>query len=273
MTKIGFYQFNPSFGQVSSNLAQVTDRLGTIEADLIVLPELAFTGYYFHDRDEVRALAEEPSHSSTVDTLSALCRERQFFLVTGFAERQQDKCFNSALLIGPQGLVHTYRKIHLFGTEQDCFDPGDTPLSVQAVRGMNIGIMICFDWVFPEVARTLALQGADLICHPANLVLNYCQKTMRSRCIENMIFALTANRYGVEQRPHGSLAFTGQSQIVAPGGQLLHQSNADQDDLYIIDIDPDLARDKRIGDRNDVIANRRPAFYQDLCVLCDDPHP
>jgi len=70
---------------------------------------------------------------------------------------------------------------------------------------MRVGMMVCFDWAFPEVARALALKGADLIGHPANLVLTYCQQAMVTRCIENLVFAVTANRYGTEERPHGEL--------------------------------------------------------------------
>jgi predicted amidohydrolase len=265
MTKIGFYQFCPRFGQVDQNLSQVVSALKRAEADLIVLPELAFTGYYFADREELCQIAESPQDSATVDSLVSLCKERDFYLVTGFAERHLDRCFNSALLIGPQGIVHTYRKIHLFGTEQDCFDKGDTPLQVDEVHGMRVGMMICFDWVFPEVARTLMLQGADVICHPANLVLTYCQGAMVVRCVENLLFAITANRHGTERRPHGDLSFTGQSQIVAPKGELLHQSPPDRDDLHILEVDLAGARDKRIATHNDIVRDRRPDYYGELC--------
>ena len=264
VAKIGFYQFYPEFGQVDSNLSRVLTALRDVDADLIVLPELAFTGYYVRDRAELSSLAEDPRQSATVDALTALCRQRDLYLVTGFAERQGDRLYNSALLIGPEGLAHTYRKIHLFGTEQDCFDPGDAPPRVYEVRGMRLGMMVCFDWVFPEVARTLALQGADLICHPANLVLTYCQQAMITRCIENMVFAVTANRYGADRRPHGEIAFTGQSQIVAPKGDLIYRGPPDRDDLYVAEVDIALARDKRIAVRNDVLANRRPAFYGEI---------
>jgi len=266
MTRIGFYQFRPVFGQVGRNLATVVCALEHADADLIVLPELAFTGYCFRDRDELAPLAEDVKSSPTVDSLVSLCRDRDLYLVTGFAEKHLDRIFNSALLIGPDGLVHTYRKIHLFGTERACFDAGDTPFQVSEVRGMRVGMMVCFDWIFPEVARTLALQGADVICHPANLVLAYCQQAMLVRCIENLVFAVTANRHGSEHRPHGSLTFTGQSQIVAPRGTLVYRSSPDRDDLFIAEVDLSLARDKGIADHNNVFADRRPEFYRDLCT-------
>jgi predicted amidohydrolase len=270
MHRIGYYQFEPQFGKVEQNLAHILSTLDAVEADLIVLPELALTGYSFADRREAIALAEDPQHSPAVDALVDLCRARDLYLVTGFAERAGERrdnsgrCYNSALLLGPEGLLHTYRKLHLFGTEKECFDPGDTPLQVHEVRGMRVGLMICFDWAFPEVARILALRGADVLCHPANLVLTYCQQTMLARCIENGVYAITANRYGTEQRPHGTLSFTGQSQVVAPKGALVHRSAVQGDELYVAEIDVALARDKRLTAQNDILGDRRPEFYREL---------
>ena len=117
---VGFYQYKPVFGKVSKNLKKVVSVLSNIEADLIVLPELAFTGYYFRDRKEVLQHAEDPTKSSSIDSLIALCREKKFYLVSGFTEKRKDKCFNSSVLIGPEGLIHLYRKLHLFNTEKNC---------------------------------------------------------------------------------------------------------------------------------------------------------
>jgi predicted amidohydrolase len=264
MLKIGYYQFRPSFGMIDKNLQRVIAALRVADADIVVLPELAFSGYYFANRGEAKSLAEDPASSLTVDSLVALCKARGFFIVTGFAERQRDKVFNSALLIGPKGVMHTYRKLHLFNEEKKWFDPGDTPLSIQKVRGANIGIMICFDWIFPEVARTLAVLGADIICHPSNLVLSFCQSAMLTRCLENNMFAVTANRFGSDKRPHGELRFTGKSQIVAPKGKLLHRAASQREALFITEIDPNLARDKKITGLNELIGDRRPRFYRTL---------
>lgn len=265
MLKVGYYQFRPLFGQPAKNLNKVIQTLSRVEADLIVLPELAFTGYYFSDRKESESFAEDPDKSDIVRDLISLCKRRDFYLVTGFSEKKMDRCFNSALLIGPEGVVHTYRKIHLFNEEKNWFDPGDTPLEIQEVRGARIGIMVCYDWIFPEVARTLAVQGADIICHPSNLVLSYCQQAMLARCLENNVFAITANRFGSDKRPHGELRFTGKSQIVAPRGELLYRSPSQRESLYITEIDPELARDKSITPLNHIINDRRPEFYQPLC--------
>ena len=124
-----------------------------------------------------------------------------------------------------------------------------------------MGVMVCFDWVFPEAARTLALQGAELICHPSNLVLAYCQDAMRTRCLENAVFAVTANRIGTERRPRGELTFTGQSQIVSPGGEILAHSGAADESLVVREVDLSAARDKSMTAQNDLFADRRPEFY------------
>jgi len=264
MLKVGFYQFEPRFGEVESNLEKVLSALEEVEADLIVLPELAFTGYYFQDRSEVLSLAEDAGHSPTVDGLARLCRMRHLYLVTGFAERYDDKAFNSALLIGPEGLIQTYRKLHLFNTEKEYFDPGDTPLAPVEVMGAKIGLMVCFDWAFPEVARVLALKGADILCHPSNLVLPVCQQAMMTRSLENGVFSVTANRFGSDIRPRGTLEFTGRSQVVTPKGECIYRATEDREDLYLAEMDIGLAKNKLMTGRNHLFEDRRPAYYTSL---------
>ncbi len=264
--KAGYFQFRPLFGEIEHNLQTIITALEHATADLIVLPELALTGYLFKDRAEVIVHAEDINNSPSVNALTKVCGKRKFHLVTGFAEKSNGSCYNSALLIGPEGVIHTYRKLHLFNEEMNLFDPGDVPLSVQTVGSIKIGLMICFDWIFPEVSRVLAVQGADIICHPANLVMGYCQQTMLTRCLENNVYAITANRYGTEQRPHGKLHFTGRSQIAAPRGELIHRAAAQHEELYICDLDIELARQKKITPLNDVISDRRPGYYSRLCL-------
>lgn len=260
--RVGYYQFQPEFGLVKQNLKKAEITLSGVQADIIVLPELAFTGYLFKDRDELQGLAEVISDSPTVQRLTKLCTNNSFHLVAGFAERDGERLYNSALIIGPSGVVHCYRKLHLFNTEKDYFDPGDTPLDVIEIEGVKVGVMVCFDWIFPEVARTLALKGADLICHPSNLVLSYCQKTMLTRSLENSVYSITANRTGMDSRSHGELSFTGQSQIVGPRGEILKSSNQQDEEVVLCDIDISQARDKFMTERNDLFVDRRPSFYR-----------
>ncbi len=262
--RVGYYQFRPLFGKVEQNVKKVINALQEVKADLIVLPELAFTGYHFQNKNELKSLAEDPIKSSTVAALVKLCRENSFHLVTGFAEKNRDKIFNSALLIGPNGIEHTYRKLHLFSEEKNIFDAGDIPLQVNIIKDVKVGMLICFDWVFPEAMRSLTLQGAEVIAHPSNLVLTFCQEAMITRCLENRVFAITTNRFGADKRPHGEVKFTGNSQIVAPGGVLIKRAASQRESLLVTDIDPSQSHDKNITALNDLIEDRRPEYYQDL---------
>jgi len=258
MLKIGFLQFEPQFADVAGNLNTVMNMLETVEADLMVLPELAFTGYAFNNRAELESLAENPYESDITEALFSLCIRKKMHIVAGFAEKDGGKCFNSSLLIGLAGLEMIYRKLHLFNTEKNYFDPGNRPPAVWPVGGAMIGMMICFDWIFPEMARTLALRGADIICHPANLVIpEKCQYSMVTRCVENRIYAVTANRFGTER----GVSFTGGSQIVSPDGEILHRAPAAHEEVATVDIDVGLAHRKMITLRNDIFEDRRPEFY------------
>jgi predicted amidohydrolase len=259
--RVGFLQFRPRFGEPARNVKTVIRALRHAQADLIVLPELAFSGYYFAGRAEARALSEEPKRSLALASVLDLCREKKLHVVTGFAERARDRVFNSALLVGPRGIVHTYRKVHLFHEEKRWFDPGDRPLEVQTVLGARVGMMVCFDWIFPEVTRTLALQGMQILAHPSNLVLDLCQRAMFARSVENAVFTVTANRCGADERPHGTLRFTGASQILGPRGELLAQAPARGACVRVVELDPARARNKRITRRNDLFGDRRPKFY------------
>jgi len=260
--RIGYMQFCPVFGDVDSNLHRIVAELERIEADIVVLPELAFTGYGFSSRKELLGLAENLEDSAALEVLLELCLRKNMNVVTGFAEMSGDCCYNSSVLLSPGGISGLYRKLHLFDREKLYFDPGDIPPGVFRVGEVRVGMMVCFDWLFPEMARTLALRGADIICHPANLVLDLCQSAMLTRCTENMVYAITANRTGSEERPFGTLEFTGGSQVVAPGGSLLHRGPVEEDEVFITSIDASRSRDKCLTGRNHAMDDRRPEFYR-----------
>ena len=124
--------------------------------------------------------------------------------------------------------------------------------------------MICFDWRFPETARNLALMGADLIAHPSNLVLTHCPQAMITRCLENRVFAITADRVGMENRleDEEQLNFLGQSQVVDPDGNVLIRASKTEEEVQIIDIDLEKARDKFLNPRNHILNDRRSDLYR-----------
>ena len=260
--RIGLIQTDPAFGDVRANLATMTAVIDREEADLWVLPELFATGYQFASAEEIAALSEPVPGGITTRTLEALTARSRCHIVGGLPEASEGRFYNSAVLVGPDGLLSCYRKIHLFGDEKRWFSPGDRPFSVTDIGVARVGMMICFDHLFPESARTLALCGADVIAHPANLVMPvYAQLTMRARALENGVFTVTANRIGLENRTGETLRYTGNSQIVSPVGEILARSPADKIDVRIVEVEPAAARDKALNPNNDRLADRRPAFY------------
>ncbi|MDF1566702.1 MAG: hypothetical protein P1P77_01645 [Spirochaetaceae bacterium] len=261
MKRIGYAQFSPVLGDLDANRRRVGRILHDIEADLVVLPELAFSGYCIKDRSSALVLAEDAGSSRSLDMLSEICAQGKYHVVAGFAEKDGEAVYNSAALVGPDGLIGVYRKIHLFNFESELFDPGGEPPEVYDVDGMKVGMMICFDWFFPETARLLALAGAEVIAHPANLVLDWCQRSMVTRCLENNLFAVTANRWGTEFRGGQEVRFTGASQITAPRANILASGPIDSDDVQIVEIDPSEARDKMVTTRNHLLNDRRPELY------------
>ncbi len=259
--RIGFVQFEPIFGEKDRNVRRSIELMEDVEADLWVLPELCNTGYLFRSRSEVEALAEAIPNGPSVQAWREMARERKVHVVAGMAERADGKVFNAAVLVRPSGEVNVYRKAHLFDEEKRWFESGDSGFEVIDIGPARMGMMVCFDWIFPEVTRILALKGADLICHPANLVLPYCPAAMVTRCVENRVFAVTCNRIGVEQRGGNTLTFIGSSQIVDPKGNVMVRAGKDEACVQVAEIDPTLARDKKITARNALFWDRRVELY------------
>ncbi|MBI4722975.1 MAG: beta-ureidopropionase [Candidatus Stahlbacteria bacterium] len=226
--RVGIFQFIPTFKSIDTNLGLIESAMENISADLVVLPELATTGYAF---------------------------ESKFF---GMAELDGDSIYNTCVLISKDQQIYKYRKVHLFKQEKLIFTPGNLGFIVADIEGVKIGLLICFDWLFPEATRTLALRGAQIICHPSNLILAFCQPCMRTRAIENRVFIITANRTGMER----GIKFTGRSQIVIPNGALVLQFGLLERGIKIIEINPDAALNKQITDYNHIFSDRRPEFYQ-----------
>lgn len=260
--RVAVYQFAPEFGQKKKNIQRMEDAIQKAKAELVVLPELCSTGYQFVSQEEVDALCEPIPEGETVQKFCRICRKRGIYLVGGVGEKAGNVVYNSAVLVGPEGFIGSYRKVHLFFDEKQWFTPGDKGFSVWDIGKAKIGIMICFDWIFPEAARSLALQGADILCHPANLVLPYCQNAMITRSIENRVFSITANRVGSEaRRGKDRLTFTGGSQIVNPKGDVVFRLGSDAEEIQETEIDPPAARDKQITPKNHLWEDRRSDSY------------
>jgi predicted amidohydrolase len=267
--KIGFLQFDPVLNDPEANIKKLRKMITAenSEYDLLVLPELSNSGYLFSDIGEVRNCAEEIPVGPFCTMLSELAAQKEVHFVAGICEKDGTEFFNSSILVRPDGFINTYRKTHLFNEEKKWFSPGDSGFEVHTITGKfgeaKIGMMICFDWIFPESARTLALRGAQIVCHPSNLVLSYCQNAMFTRAVENRVFTVTANRIGKEQNSGKELFFTGESVIVDTKGNYLARAGKDEECIVITEIDPRLANDKEVTPLNNIFSDRRPDMYFD----------
>ncbi len=259
--KVGFLQTSPVFGEIQKNLSRSLEMIETLDADLIVLPELFNTGYFFTEKSELEQLAESAFDGKTVKTMIEVAKKKKAFIVAGLAEESDGYFYNSSVFIAPDGKVNVYRKAHLFYKEKLVFSKGNTHFPVYDTTMGKIGMMICFDWIFPEVCRSLALKGAQIVCQPANLVLPHCPLAMRVRSIENRIFTITANRIGSEEKEGEKLTFIGMSQVVNTKGEVLIQASSDKEEAMSIEINLSEALNKKITEYNDVFDDRREEFY------------
>ncbi|HKT74828.1 MAG TPA: nitrilase-related carbon-nitrogen hydrolase [Steroidobacteraceae bacterium] len=213
-------------------------------AKLIVLPELIVSGYCL-DADLLRSAAE-PRGGATLEHWSAVARRHQVFIIGGFCERDGEFLFNSAMLVGPSGLLGVYRKLHLFAEEKNIFTPGDTGLQTFDLPFGRIGLCICYDLRFVEVVRALALKGADFIAVPAAWTGGFDATLFDAMGLIgqargavaqanlNQVFLLCASQRGQS----GAMRFLGSSLVVDPFGQLLcGPLDPDIDQVAVVNID------------------------------------
>jgi predicted amidohydrolase len=257
--RLAIVQTLPTFGKVEVNVHATMELMGGTPADIYVLPELFNSGYNFTDMEEVGRVAEK-ADGPTYRALLGFAQKKSCYIAYGFAERAE-QIYNSASLLGPTGFIGLYRKVHLFDRENLFFKPGNLGFPVFETPFGKIGLMICFDWIFPEAARTLALRGAQLLAHPSNLVLPHCPDAMVTRCIENRVFAATADRVGREDRGGIDLRFIGRSEIISPSGEVLVRLGEEKEGSAVVDVDLHDADVKRVNQHNDLIAGRRPDQY------------
>ena len=257
--KIWFLQLDSKFWSIEKNIQQLEKQLENIQADLLVLPELFTTGYMFQDRLELEQYSEAIPDGQTVQKIIRLAKKHNTYLILGMPERQGTKLFDTTILVWPEGYVGKNQKKHVFYKENLIFDPGENAYEVFKTPIGNIGIMVCFDYMFPEVYRTLTLKGADILC------LTCCLKTppskvmtvARANALSNGVYVIAVNRVGQERWVN----FSGCSEIIGPRMEILAQGKENKQDCQIIDIDINAAKDKTYNEFNDLIWDRRTNFY------------
>lgn len=268
-TKIAVIQTNPKLMETKDNLKhalKLVKEAANEKANLIVLPECSLSGYVFHSRDEVMPLAEIIPGPSTEGFIS-LCEQFEVYIVLGLVEVENNKLFNVAALLSPQGVIGKYRKTHIPFLGLDRFVDKGSAFKVHETPIGNIGLQICYDIEFPESSRVMALMGADILVHISNSpttefdrrIINH---VVISRAIENTVYVVTANRVGTER----GWTFCGLSKIVDTSGKILNCASPDKEEIIYSEVSPESARQKQLivtpGEyEQNYMKDRRPELY------------
>jgi omega-amidase len=258
MTKVGCVQFDVKQGDLQSNLITVHDaiiRLAGKGAVLAVLPELWSNGF---DPSRMKSFAEKTPE--VIKGLSRLAEGNRIMIAGSMPEFHDGHAYNTLFLIDEQGSVAgAYRKIHLFSPlgENACFKAGNRPAACRTSIGV-VGMMICYDLRFPELCRSLALQGAQLIVVSAQWPesrIEHWDVLLRARAIENQVFIIACNRIG----KYGDLCFPGHSQIISPSGKALTMLGDGPGEAFA---ELDLAEISILKRQFDIIGGRIPEAYE-----------
>jgi 5-aminopentanamidase len=266
--KIAGVQMDPKIGAVKENLAKIVERTRIAAAkgaNLVVFPECALTGYMFTSRTEAIPFMESIPGPST-EKLAAVCRELGVYLVAGMLEKERDKCFNAAILVGPEGLVGKYRKNHLPFLGIDRYlDSGNQPFPVFETAIGRIGLFICYDCTFPESSRVMALAGADILVLPTNWPEGRAKVPLYiipTRAYENKVHVVAVDRVGRER----GAEFLGKSKIVNAWGDVLAEAGIENEEIIYGEVSLAEAREKHViikaGEfEADFIHDRKPHLY------------
>ena len=261
MFEVAQIQMNPRLGECGSNLNKIKFYLDqSNKADLVVLPELANSGYMFENRAHAMDTASESSCLIFADFLRDYAVENKLNIVSGYLEKQGGELFNSSIYVSKEGDVGKYRKIHLFMDEKKIFSAGNLGLPIFNVGKYKLGMLICFDYLFPEVWRIMALKGADIIAHPSNLITRNAYKTVPAQAIMNGYYTITSNRIGTED----DITFCGNSFICDPRGNVISEMDTISEGVSSIFIDPLHSRNKMITSGNHILEDRCPDNYSEI---------
>jgi predicted amidohydrolase len=268
MTRVCAVQMAPHLGAAIRNGETVAAEIHAASdegAELIVFPEAALTGYVFQSFDEAREAAVEIG-GPPVTRVAQACGETGTYAICGAIEREGEHLFNSAFVLGPEGVIGRARKVHTLCLGADRFTrPGNEPGRIFELPFGVIGVHICYDGSFPETARTLRLLGAQLLILPTNWPrLDMKLEVSRVRAYENRCFYLAVNRVGNER----GVLFRGRSHAADREGQLILEAGSEAG-RFACDIDLAAVDDTREvvspGEYElDLIADRQPAFYEPI---------
>ncbi len=266
--RVAGVQMAPQIRDKEHNLGRIEEYIRETVAegvDLVVFPECAVTGYCFIDLDEARMEAE-PIPGPSTERIQRSCRDADVHAVVGLLEEVGDRIYNALAFITPHGKVEHYRKIHLPFLGVDRFlDAGDRPFSVYDSDVGRIGANICYDALFPESSRILALEGAECIVLPTNWPVGAERNpsfVINTRAFENRVNYVAVNRVGAER----GVSFIGCSKIVDYNGDTMVEASGDKEEIIYADLDLAAAREKHVvlvpqAYELDRFNDRRNEFY------------
>ena len=277
--KIAVAQIDIAFADRERNLARMIQVLKETTgqgAKLTIFPEAALTGYCFDSLDEAKPFAESLDGPSA-EAIAVACKRTGTHVVAGYIERDGASFYNAAMLVGADGVIGNYRKVHLPFLGVDRFlTPGDKPFRVFDLPFGRIGINICYDASFPEAARALKLLGAELLVLPTNWptgAWRTAEFVINTRACENHVNFAAVNRCGVER----GWQFIGRSKIIDVNGDTIAEAAREGEEMLIVDVDLQEANNNKIVNvagsyEIDRLADRRPDFYRILAADASRSH-
>jgi predicted amidohydrolase len=265
---------HPKVGEIDSNVKKsltMIEEASKKGANLIVLPELANSGYVFNSREEAFKLSEEIPGGKTTKAWMDSAKKNNVYIVAGINERDDNLLYNSSVIIGPTGYIGTFRKVHLWNEENLFFEPGNLGFPVFKTPIGRIGSNICYDSWFPESFRLAALQGADIVCVPTNWVpipgqvkgeraMAHSLIMAASHC--NSIFIAAADRVGEER----GQPFEGQSIITSyTGWPIAGPASRDKEEIIYAEVNlADARRKRNWNEYNQPLRDRRTDVYSEM---------
>lgn len=265
MLKVSCVQMKPELGQFETNLSKMEDYIKSIMADrpetkLIVFPELITSGYEL-TKEEFEKIAEDPEDCQSVKRIGALCKEHGVNVVYGFPEKSTSDgvMYNSAICLrSDASIAGVYRKAHPFDTEKKWCKEGSEIVPFETEFG-KVGIMICWDTAFPEVALSYGLQGADLLIVSTNWEKPYSDDwdlITSARAFDNTLHLVAANRIGDDKE----LGFFGHSKILSPIGKTIAALDEEIEGVVYAEIDLDRTKTLR-EEYYTMFADRQPNLF------------
>lgn len=233
--KTGFFQYNVIWRDRDANLFYIDSKIKDLTFDLLVLPELFTSGYAFDSIDEFLPFAENLEDSYTVKYLTRLMSKCGGYITGSIPELCGDKLYNTSIIVGAEGLLASYRKVHLPDYEKRAFTPGEG-FTICNCKDVKVGLMICFDCWFAPLSSGLKLNGAEIICHSACFGGRVTPTIVPVRALENQCFFVSCNRVGTEMFDGKPDSYRGESQIINPDGEVLLKAG-NEELLGFVEID------------------------------------